>query len=62
MVIEHLDACGQALITNGLPCSEYQMWLDDANLVHYCYNFDRPLTDEEDAAVDRIMSAYFRDT
>ncbi len=58
-MIKHLDACAQALLAQGVPCTEYQMWVDDADLVHYWFGYGRPLTDRENARVAEIMYRYF---
>jgi hypothetical protein len=58
MVIEVLDACAEALQANGLPCTDYQMWVDDDELVHYYFDFGRPLTPPEDLCAAVIFCAY----
>jgi hypothetical protein len=61
MIIEHLDACAQALRAADLPCTAYQMWLDEANLVHYWFDYARPLTPLEDLRSAAILARYFRE-
>lgn len=60
MIIDHLDACGQALLAAALPCTAYQMWLDEQGLVHYYFDFARPLTADEDAVMAQILDRYLR--
>ncbi len=59
-MIEHLDACAEALCDAGLPCTEYQMWVGDDDLVHYYFDYARHLTEPELMYQRQILDRFFK--
>ncbi len=59
-MLEHLDACAETLRAAGLPCTQYQMWLDDEGLVHYWFGYLCPLTELEAMRADSILDLFFK--
>lgn len=57
-MIERLDACARTLTAAGVPCAGYQMWVDDADRVHYWWDTKAPLTPLEAVRVAVILEMF----